>query len=64
MEKIKIFFNFLGFLSFWIILIIISICKLFFNYFQNISWLLIFSPIIFSVFLLIVIFLFYILNKD
>lgn len=47
------------YLSFWIALSIIIILKAFFNFFTTISWWWIFSPIIFSISMIIVLFILY-----
>lgn len=49
-----------GFFGFYICLFIICILKEFFNFFQNISWWLIFSPILLSIGIAIFLFLFFI----
>jgi len=60
-EALLILSRIIGLLSFYICLIIIIILKAFFNYFQNISWWLIFSPVLLSLGIAIFLFLFYII---
>lgn len=60
-ELLFFLFRLSGLLCFWIILISIIILKLFFNYFTNISWWIILFPILFSLFIIVFLFLFYII---
>lgn len=58
-NKLILFLRIIGFLSFYIVLFFVIILKAFFNCFENYSWLLILSPILFSIGITFLLFLFY-----
>lgn len=56
-------FNLIAFFCFWIIFSFIISLKMLGFYFKSISWWLIFSPIILSIFLFLIIFSWYIISE-